>query len=180
LRPRPLGLEPGAVRLADYDPRWPALFDAERRRILDQVGTLPLALEHVGGTSIEGMCAKPVIDIAAGRPGGSSPGEYIRALEAAGYEHRGELGVPGREFFRRGLPRAYHLHLVEAGGPRWRDFLAFRDGLRRNAEAARRFAEAKRALAARFPRDRESYTTAKSALVEEVLRATPRAGDGPP
>ena len=32
--------------------------------------------------------------------------------------------------FRRGQPRAYHVHLVDEGGPLWRDYIAFRDYLR--------------------------------------------------
>jgi GrpB-like predicted nucleotidyltransferase (UPF0157 family) len=165
-----LGLEPGVVRLVEYDARWPALFAAEQQRIRDECGTLALRLEHVGGTSIPGMCAKPVLDIAAGRPSDTSPQAYVAALEQAGYEHRGERGVPGRQFFCRGQPRAYHVHLVEEGGPLWRDYLAFRDYLRARAEAARRFADLKRALAARFSQDREAYMNAKSPHVEEILR----------
>ena len=88
----------------------------------------------------------------------------------AGYEHRGERGVPGREFFCRGEPRAYHLHLVVEGGSLWRDYLAFRDYLRAHPEDARALAEAKRALAARHSRDREAYTLAKTSHVEAILR----------
>ena len=169
-----LGLESGVVRIVEWDARWPALFAAERRRIRDQCGGLTLRLEHVGGTSIPGMCAKPVLDIAAGRPREAPPDDFIAALERAGYEHRGERGVPGRLFFCRGQPRAYHVHLVEDGGSLWRDYLAFRDYLRAHAEAARRFAVLKRVLAARFSRDREGYMMAKSSHVEEILRL---AGD---
>jgi len=97
-----LGLESGVVRLVEYDVRWPAPFAAERQRICDQCGTLALSLEHVGGSSIPGMCAKPVLDRAAGRPRDSWAQDYVAALEQAGYEHRGERGVPGREFFCRG------------------------------------------------------------------------------
>jgi GrpB-like predicted nucleotidyltransferase (UPF0157 family) len=165
-----LGLESGVVRLVEYDARWPALFAAEQRRIRDQCGTLALRLEHVGGTSIPGMCAKPVLDIAAGRPRDSSTRDYVAALKQAGYEHRGEQGVPGRQFFRRGQPRAYHVHLVEEGGPLWRDYVAFGDYLRAHAEAARHFADLKRVLAARFPQDREAYMNAKSSHVQEILR----------
>lgn len=168
--PDPLGLEPGLVRLVDHDARWPALFAAEQMRILAQCGTLPLRLEHVGGTSIPGMCAKPVLDIAAGRPRDAPIQDYVAALEQAGYEHRGERGVPGRQFFCRGQPRAYHLHLVEEGGPQWRDYLAFRDYLRSHAEAARQLADVKRLLAARFSHDREAYMNAKSAHVREILQ----------
>jgi GrpB-like predicted nucleotidyltransferase (UPF0157 family) len=111
--------------------------------------------------------------MAAGHPRDASPGDFVAALEQAGYEHRGERGVPGRQFFRRGQPRAYHLHLVEEGGPLWREYLAFRDYLRAHPADARRFADVKRALAARFPRDREAYMNAKSSYVQQILR---RAG----
>jgi GrpB-like predicted nucleotidyltransferase (UPF0157 family) len=168
-----LGLESGVVRLVEYDARWPALFAAERQRIRDRCGARSPRIEHVGGTSIPGMCAKPVVDMAAGHPRDASPGDFVAALEQAGYEHRGERGVPGRQFFRRGQPRAYHLHLVEEGGPLWREYLAFRDYLRAHPADARRFADVKRALAARFPRDREAYMNAKSSYVQQILR---RAG----
>jgi GrpB-like predicted nucleotidyltransferase (UPF0157 family) len=165
-----LGLESGVVRLVEYDARWPALFAAEQQRIHGQCRSLALRLEHVGGTSIPGMCAKPVLDIAAGRFRDTSIQDCIAALQRAGYEHRGDRGVPGRHYFRRGEPRAYHVHLVEGGGPLWRDYLAFRDYLREHGEAARQFADLKRALAARFAQDREAYMNAKSAHVQEILR----------
>lgn len=165
-----LGLESGVVRLVEYDARWPRFFAAEQQRIRDECGTLALRLEHVGGTSIPGMCSKPVLDIAAGRPRDTSTQDYVAALEQAGYEHRGERGVPGRQFFCRGQPRAYHLHLVEEDGPLWREYVAFRDYLRAHAEAARQFADLKRVLAARFSQDREAYMNAKSSHVQEILR----------
>lgn len=173
----PLGLAPGVVRVVEYDARWPGLFTAEGQRIRKACGALAIQLEHVGGTSIPGMCAKPVLDIAAGRPLGTSVLDYVVPLARAGYEHRGERGVPGREFFRRGVPRAYHLHLVEEGGPLWCDYLAFRDYLRSHPSAAQQFAGHKRALAVRFPNDREAYIEAKSTYVLEILQlatAAPR------
>jgi GrpB-like predicted nucleotidyltransferase (UPF0157 family) len=164
-----LGLEADVVRLVEYDAGWPALFIAEQQRIHQQCGALTLRLEHIGGTAIPGMCAKPILDIAAGRPRDSALGDYVDALQQAGYEHRGERGVPGRQYFRRGQPRAYHVHLVEEAGPLWRDYLAFRDYLRAHAEDARRFAALKRRLAARFSRDRQGYMSAKSSHVHEIL-----------
>jgi GrpB-like predicted nucleotidyltransferase (UPF0157 family) len=165
-----LGLESGVVRVVEYDARWPELFAAERQRIHDRCRPLALHLEHVGGTSVPGMCAKPILDIAAGRPRGTSIRDYVAALTAAGYLHRGERGVPGREFFCLGQPRAYHLHLVEEGGLLWRDYVAFRDYLRTHAEGARQYADVKRLLAARFSHDREAYMHAKSSHVQEILR----------
>ena len=92
------------------------------------------------------------------------------AFEQAGYEHRGERGVPGREFFRKGEPRAFHLHLVEQDGPLWNDYLDFRDYLRAHADDARQLASVKRLLAARFARDREAYVQAKAVHVQRILQ----------
>lgn len=166
----PLGLEAGVVRLVEYDSRWPALFTAEEQRLRGVCGSLPLQFAHIGGTSIPGMRAKPVLDILVGRPPDTPSRDCIAALIGAGYEHRGEQEVPGREFFRRGRPRAYHAHLVEIGSPLWRDYLAFRDYLRAHPDAAIQFADLKTALATRFPRDREAYINGKSARVREILQ----------
>jgi GrpB-like predicted nucleotidyltransferase (UPF0157 family) len=167
--PEPLGLEPGRVRVVDYDPRWVTMFVAERQRLLEACGPLQCHIEHVGGTSIPGMCAKPVLDIAVGRPVRELPAAYVDALEQAGYECRGERGVPGRLFFRRGQPVAYHLHLVEYGGPLWRDLLAFRDHLVAYSDVAREFADAKRRLATRHASNRDAYVAAKAMYVQQVL-----------
>ena len=59
----PLGLESGVVRLVEYDSRWPELFEAEAERLRPVAERLSLVLEHVGSTSIPGLCAKPVLDI---------------------------------------------------------------------------------------------------------------------
>jgi GrpB-like predicted nucleotidyltransferase (UPF0157 family) len=165
----PLGLESGIVRLAEYDERWRLLFAAEAERLLAFSDGLPLRIEHIGSTSIPGMCAKPVLDILAGRPSGTPLDPYLVCIQRAGYVHRGERGVAGREFFRRGEPRAYHVHLVEDDGALWREYLAFRDFLRRHADVAARYAALKRSLAARFPTDREAYTDGKAAFVGETI-----------
>ena len=166
----PLGLASGTVRVVQYDARWPAVFEAESARLREACGALPVRIEHVGSTSVPGLAAKPVLDILAGHPAAASPFDYVKPFARAGYVHRGDRGIPGHQFFRRGEPRAYHIHLVELDGRLWRQYITFRDHLRTNAEAARRYADLKRALAEQFPHDRPSYIDAKSAFVEAILQ----------
>ncbi len=169
-----LGLERGVVRVVDYDPAWPALFAAEAARLtrlLADAG-LSIALEHMGSTAVPGLPAKPVLDILGGYSAGADVAAYVRALGAAGYVHRGEQGIPGREFFRRGDPRAYHLHLAALGGSFWSDHLAFRDRLRASDALRDAYAALKRELAARYPRDREAYTEGKGTFVKSVLASS--------
>src|SRR6266480_2758817 len=169
----PLGLESGEVRVVEYDARWPSLFTAEAQRLRQVCGTLPVALEHVGSTAVPGLCAKPVLDVLAGHSPDTPAASYVPPFRRAGYEHRGDRGIAGHQFFRRGQPRAYHIHLVEQDGPLWRQYLAFRDYLRANTQAARRYGDLKRALAARFPRDREAYIQGKAEFVADAIgRAT--------
>jgi Uncharacterized conserved protein len=137
------------------------------------VAPLPLALEHTGSTAIPGLCAKPVLDVLGGIPVGASFEPYVERLAQADYIHRGTQGIPGREFFRRGTPRAYHLHLTTQGSQFWRDHLAFRDYLRAHADARDEYASLKQVLAQQFPNDRESYIEAKTEFVASVVtRAT--------
>ena len=91
-------------------------------------------------------------------------------LTAAGYVHRGDQGIPGREFFRRGNPRAYHLHLTAIDSPFWREHLTFRNRLRADEALRDAYAALKHDLAARFPRDREAYIEAKGSFVNDILR----------
>lgn len=171
--PEPLGLESKTVRLAAYDARWPDLFREEAERITRTVaaaGLPPLGIEHVGSTAVPGLAAKPVLDLVAGRDAGVPAAVYVPALEAADYVYRGESGLPGRDFFRRGTPRTHHLHLVEKGGEHWRRYLGLRDALRRDPALRDRYASLKQDLALRYPHDREAYSEGKSAFIERILR----------
>ena len=171
-----LGLLSGTVRVVPYNPAWPALFAAEADRIGAALAPLPIHLEHVGSTSVSGLAAKPIIDILAGRPQGEVAAPYIEALSRAGYDHRGEQGIPGREFFRRGTPRAYHVHFVELGSTFWRDYLRFRDLLRADASVAAAYERLKQELAERFPHDREAYIAGKDPFIVAVLQRAAEQG----
>jgi GrpB-like predicted nucleotidyltransferase (UPF0157 family) len=76
---------------------------------------------------------------------------------------------PWRRFFVKpdasGQHRIAHLHVIQAGHPRWSQQIAFRDALRRDGELARRYEDLKRRLSARYANDREAYTEAKAAFI---------------
>jgi GrpB-like predicted nucleotidyltransferase (UPF0157 family) len=169
----PLGLESKTVRVVPYDDRWPGLFTAEAARIAGAVAAfgLPLlTLEHVGSTAVSGLAAKPILDIAAGHGLEAALSAYVAVFESLGYVYRGNGGLPGREFFRRGEPRSHHLHLVERDGIHWRRYLRFRDILRADAAVRDSYAALKHSLALQHPRDREAYILGKTDFVEAVLR----------
>lgn len=63
----------------------------------------------------------------------------------------------------------HHIHIVEAGGTAWRDYIGLRDYLNTCPREAGRYGALKRELARRFPADRKSYTAGKAALIAELL-----------
>jgi GrpB-like predicted nucleotidyltransferase (UPF0157 family) len=166
-----LGLESGTVRVVPYDPVWADLYGAESARLATFLAAhgVSVVIEHTGSTAVPGLAAKPIIDILAGRHDDGRRDRYIAALEAAGYSYRGEQGIPGRDFFRRGEPRKYHVHLTRIGSPFWKEHLAFREYLRAHPEASAAYATLKHELAARHPRDREAYIDGKTEFVREIL-----------
>ncbi len=165
-----LGLESGRVRVVDYDPRWPALFIEAEREIRAALGARILGVEHVGSTSVPGLCAKPVLDLLAGVRDFDAAHALVPDLEAIGYEHRPDEDIPDRHYFRRrqGSLRLHHLSLAEPDSHHYRVTIAFRDALRADARLAGAYAELKRELAARYPYDRTAYLDGKAAFVASV------------
>jgi len=127
-------------------------------------------VEHVGSTAVQGLSGKPVIDacvVVASR--GDVPG-CIERLARIGYVHKGDLGVPDREAFRRPdyLPR-HHLYLSPRESLSLRNHLGFRDYLRSHPEAAREYGALKASLARRFPDDIDRYIVGKTEFVLRIL-----------
>lgn len=166
-----LGLESGTVRVVPYDASWPRLFALEAERLHRHFDerNLAIVIEHTGSTAVPGLAAKPILDILAGYAESASRETYIAALVEAGYVFRGEQGIPGRDFFRKGDPRAYHVHLTTIDSKFWRDHLTFRNALRAEQSLRDAYGALKAALADQFPRDRESYIEGKGSFVEEVI-----------
>ena len=91
-----MGLPSGQVSIEDYTRQWLEAFEEECDRLVAAVGPLALAIEHVGSTSVPGLCAKPVIDIAIGVTDLLTGKECVGPLSDIAYEYKGDAGIPGR------------------------------------------------------------------------------------
>jgi GrpB-like predicted nucleotidyltransferase (UPF0157 family) len=123
----------GSVVLADPDPGWPAQFEREAERIGAALGDRVLQVEHVGSTSIPGLVAKPIVDIALVVPDSADERAYVPALEAAGYVLR--IRSPQWEEHRmlKGSEPEVNLHVFSPGSAE-----VDRIGLRRRQDRRRR------------------------------------------
>ena len=169
------------ITIADYDPRWPEQCETLRSRIAAALGDLAIAIEHIGSTAVPGLAAKPIIDIDVLLRSGADLPLVISKLTLLGYDHRGDLGVPGREAFRTppgNFP--HHLYVCPPDSQEYRRHIAFRDYLRTHPKDANAYATLKRSLADKFGDQREAYNQAKSQIVEEIVRHAlqdPATGD---
>lgn len=165
----------GQIRLHDYDPGWPARFEAEAARIRAALGPRAIVLEHTGSTSVPGLAAKPVIDITLGVRDSAAEGDYVPDLEAAGYE----LTVREPDWFEHRLlknpTRTVNLHVFPAGSPEIERMLAFRDWLRADDADRALYERTKRELAARQWAYVQDYADAKTAVIWAILERA-RAG----
>lgn len=154
------------ILLVPHDPSWSQRYLAERAAILAACGTSISAVHHVGSTSIQGIAAKPIIDILAiiSRPEDGLA--CVRPLECLGYKYRGENGMEGRLYFKK--PQAFHVHMYPADHPDAGRILRFRDYLRSHPAEAARYEALKQELSKRFATDRGAYTMAKGSFCAQI------------
>ena len=159
------------IEVVDYNPAWPALFDAERRLLQEALAPwLAGPVEHIGSTAVPGLPAKPIIDIMAPVRSLAESADAIAAASALDY-----LYNPNKPeqlpWYCKPSPvhRTHHLHLVPLHSALWQQRLAFRDALRGSSTLTARYAALKRQLAVQYRHDREGYTEAKGPFIAQVL-----------
>ncbi|WP_377890593.1 GrpB family protein [Alkalihalobacillus sp. R86527] len=157
------------VHLVDYDANWPEQFEKEKECI--QKATDVVGIEHVGSTSIEGLSAKPIIDIAVGIRDLAEVESMKDPLAQAGYKYVHKPELEDRRFFRKGAwgEGTTHVHICDYEGAQWKEKLAFRDYLRAHPAVAKEYEALKQTLASRYKDDRPTYTREKEPFIKRVL-----------
>jgi GrpB-like predicted nucleotidyltransferase (UPF0157 family) len=167
------------ITLVEHDPRWPELFGREADRIRVALGSRILLLEHVGSTSVPGLCAKPIIDMVLVVSDPSDELSYVPFLEEAGYR----LRIREPDWFEhrmfKGPDSDINLHVFSEGVPEVERMLRFRDRLRANDADRDTYARTKRKLAHQAWRYVQNYADAKNAIIQEILEHANAVGNGP-
>ena len=159
------------VIVLPYDEGWKQDFLKIKQELQDALGQLAIDIEHVGSTSVEGLSAKPIIDIDVVIEDNTVLKDAVAALGRAGYEHEGDLGIPGREAFRyegKEHLRTHHLYVCPKDSPELKRHIAFRDHLRSHPEAVKEYSRIKEKGAALFPDDMDKYIEYKSPFIEKI------------
>ena len=161
------------VIVLPYDSEWKSDFEKIKKEIAAAIGNLAIGIEHVGSTSVEGLSAKPCIDIDVIIKDYSVFDEVVAKLLGIGYIHEGDLGIKDREAFKytdKPHLRAHHLYVCVQHSEELRRHIAFRDFLRSNPEAVKKYSAVKEKAAELFPNDIDKYIEYKSPCIEELYR----------
>ena len=156
-----------------YDEAWKEDFAAIRDELSAALKDLALSIEHVGSTSVEGLSAKPVIDIDVIIKDRSVLPDVITALQSIGYSHEGDLGIPGREAFKyegKTHLRKHHLYVCAQDADELKRHISFRDYLRSHPDAVAEYGRIKEEGAALYPNDIDKYIEHKAPFIEGVYR----------
>lgn len=159
------------VTVLPYDSAWKTAFEEIRKEIEEAVGDLIVGMEHVGSTSVEGMSAKPCIDLDVVIADDSRLPAVISGLEAIGYIHEGDLGIKGREAFKytnKPYLQNHHLYVCPRDSEELHRHLTFRDYLKTHPEAVAAYSRVKETAARLYPDSIDGYMAYKSPCIEEL------------
>ena len=187
------------VVIHQYDKLWRKRFESERVLIGRALSHLDHTVEHVGSTSVDGLAAKPIVDVLVGLGEAGDLDRAIAPMLSLDYyyikfwEHV-EEGLPDRRFFvklttpvegmeriidhprmpRPSEDRTHHVHLVVRGSDFWYRHLLFRDILRTDPSIRADYEHLKRRLAESDWQSSNDYAKAKTEFIEAVLAGSRR------
>ena len=166
-----MGLKVGTVRLEDYNPEWKNSFELEKIVLSNIFKDIALSIEHAGSTSIEGLSAKPIIDMLVIIKTFSDFETVRYYFEKEPYSIK--LDSPEDEILIRKGPeenRTHFIHVVEEGSQRSINTILFRDYLREHEDVKKEYEDLKIILAKKYENDRKMYTASKNEFIQNVLK----------
>jgi GrpB-like predicted nucleotidyltransferase (UPF0157 family) len=155
--------------IVQYDENWVQQY-TQIKNVLENNLCKIIKIEHIGSTSILGMWAKPIIDIDIVIENVEDFEIIKKELEIIGYLHEGNLGIIGREVFKRnGILKHeildkinHHLYVCTEDNEELKRHILFRDYLNKNYEIKMEYNNIKKTIIEKYGNeDRNKYVTTK-------------------
>lgn len=155
------------IQLTEHRDCWAQWYREEAQRLRALLSGQPVRrIHHIGSTAVEGIWAKPIVDILVELEPGCDLEAAAQAAVCGGYRIMSR--EPGRVFLNLGYTeegfaeRVFHLHLRYAGDC---DEVFFRNLLQKAPELAQEYEELKLSLWKQYEHDRDAYTEGKTAFI---------------
>ena len=164
-------MQAARVVVLSYDEGWKKAFEEIKAELLAALGDCIEGIEHVGSTAVEGMSAKPCIDVDVIMTDYTVFDTVVRRLGAIGYVHEGDLGIKGREAFcytDKSHLLKHHLYVCPRNSEELYRHITFRNFLRANPDAVRVYSAVKEEAARLYPNDMDGYIAHKSPCIAEL------------
>lgn len=157
------------IILKEHNPNYKDWYEEEKQRIISHVEPENIVrISHIGSTAVEGLTAKPTVDILLEIDGACGVSEVTEVFENLGWGLMSREDDPVKLSFNMGYTpqgfadRVYHLHVRYFGN--WSE-LYFRDFLIAHPDVAREYERLKLKLWKQYEHDRDGYTEAKTDFV---------------
>ncbi|MDR2237930.1 MAG: GrpB family protein [Chryseobacterium sp.] len=182
------------ITFEKYNPFWKSQFESIKDELKKSTGSLNPEIEHIGSTSVEGLSAKPIIDIMIGVKDEVELDQIPPLLLSQDYVYYEKYNqeMPYRRFFIKltdrpqnlGFPeviysgaeipealhnhhlRIAHIHAIPVSSEHWLRHIAFRDYLRTYPDVKQEYQQLKEKLSTMEWFDGNDYNEAKDPFIK--------------
>lgn len=164
-----MGLKNETVSLESNFKCWKKLFESEKECLIKLINQENILIEHVGSTSVEGLLAKPIVDIAVGMNNYRDVLKYFDILKE---RYTIKINDEYDEILlikEKGLETFFLIHILNKNDNRFKDMLKFRDILKNNNDILNQYEQLKIHLSNIYANDRKMYTKSKNDFIQKVL-----------
>lgn len=166
-----MGLKVGTVKLEEYNLNWKDMFNEEKENLEKIFKDFAIEIEHIGSTAIEGICAKPIIDIAVGIKD-LHDFENIRDCFKEPYSIK-EDSVSDEILVRKRSDEdvtTHLIHVMEVDSTRYQNTIIFRDYVRKHRDVLIEYEDLKKELAKKYADNRKMYTASKNEFIQKIIK----------
>ena len=160
------------VVVEKWNPQWKYEYEKIVASLGKDIIYNSIKIEHVGSTSVEGLSAKPVIDLDIVIE--KDKFAIIKELlNKKGYEYEGDLGIEGREAFSYSGKEelmTHHLYVCPKNSKELFKHITFRNFLENNPALAAEYSKVKEQAAILYPDDIDKYMEFKSEIIEKIYK----------
>jgi len=163
------------IILKEHNPQYKDWYETEKQKILNSIKSENIVrINHIGSSAVEGLIAKPTVDMLLEIDGCCNVTQLIDGLKALEWGLMLRESDPMKLEFNKGYTpdgfteKVYHLHVRYMGD--WNE-LYFRDFLKTYPDVAAEYGKLKSSLWKDFEHNRDGYTEAKSDFVLKYSNA---------
>lgn len=165
-----MGLINDTVVLENNYDLWKKMFENEKNALIKIFNNRNFKIEHVGSTSVKGLLAKPIIDIAVGIHSFEDFDMYIDLLKNIYTIKRNKDNDEILLIKENKNETFFLIHVLLINSKRYKDMIKFREILVTNINILREYENLKINLSKLYSNDRKMYTKSKNNYIQKILK----------